>query len=151
MRHSREEVIDRTILEFALLDNLVGGLRYVEWRRWVRRAAGEDPWTVKDALVHIAYWKADAARFALGRRRPPDVRGLSTLDHNHLVYERWRDRSPEEVRAWHRQVQEEVLAALKEAPEAWFNGREREAEWPLDLDGHSASHRVRDMERVVKR
>ena len=54
---------------------------------------------MKDALVHITYWKADVARFA-------------------------------------------------KAPEAWFSGRERKAFWPFDLDGHSAEHRVRDIERA---
>ena len=52
--------------------------------------------------------------------------------------------------AWHRQVQADVLAALKEAPEAWFSGRERTAKWPADLDGHSAAHRVLDIERALK-
>jgi hypothetical protein len=69
---------------------------------------------------------------------------------NHLIYIRWRDRSPQEVLAWHRQVQEEVLAALREAPEEWFSCRKRRAEWPYDLDGHSAYHRVRDIEQALK-
>jgi hypothetical protein len=62
---------------------------------------------------------------------------------------RWRDRSPQEVLAWHRQVQEDVLAALREAPKEWFSGRERRPEWPIDLDGHSTYHRVKDIERAL--
>jgi hypothetical protein len=51
--------------------------------------------------------------------------------------------------AWHREVQADVLAALREAPDAWFSARERGAPWPVDLDGHSAYHRVRDIERTL--
>jgi hypothetical protein len=149
MRHTREEVIERTLREFEVLDRLVAGLSDEDWERLPPRAEGKDPWTVKDALVHITYWKADVARSARGQRRPPEARGLGTRDHNHLIYMRWRDRSPQEVLAWHRQVQEDVLAALREAPEAWFSGKEHKPWWPFDLGGHSAAHRVRDIERVL--
>jgi hypothetical protein len=53
--------------------------------------------------------------------------------------------------AWHRQVQKDVLAALQEAPEEWFSGRERAPDWPGDLDGHSAYHRVKDIEETLKK
>ena len=149
MRHTREELIERTTREFAVLDQLVSGLSDADWARPLQRAAAADPWTVKDALVHITYWKADVARFARGQRRPPDVRGLRTKEHNHVVYTRWRDRSPQDVVAWHKEVQEDVLTALREAPETWFNGRERNPQWPIDLDVHSAAHRVRDIDRVL--
>jgi hypothetical protein len=62
---------------------------------------------------------------------------------------RWRDRSPQQVLAWPRQVQEEALASLKAAPAAWFRGKERNPEWPGDLDGHSAYHRAKDIERAL--
>jgi hypothetical protein len=62
---------------------------------------------------------------------------------------RWRERSPQEVLAWHRQVQAEVMAALQEAPEEWFSGKERKADWPYDLEGHSSNHRVKDIERAL--
>ena len=149
MRHTREEVVERTIREFELLDQLVAGLRDEEWNRPVRRPEGKDPWTVKDALVHITHWKANTARVARKQRRPPEERGLETNDYNHLIYERWRDRAPREVLAWHRHVQEDLLAALREAPEDWFSGKERGAPWPFDLDGHSAEHRVKDIERTL--
>ncbi len=149
MRHSREQVMQRTIREFEQLDQLVSGLSDADWHRPLLRREAKDPWTVKDALVHITYWKADVARSVRRQRRPPEARGLRTNDHNHLVYERRRDRSPREVLAWHRQVQEDVLAALKEAPDDWFSGKERGEPWPDDLDGHSADHRVRDIERAL--
>lgn len=104
---------------------------------------------MKDVLAHITHWKADAARFARRQRRPPEERGLNETDANHLIYLRWRDRTPQEVLAFHRQVQADVLAALKEAPEEWFSGRQRRLKWPDDLDSHSAYHRVKDIEQSL--
>jgi hypothetical protein len=149
MRHNREEVIERTIREFELLDQLVASLNNEDWERLLLRSETKDPWTVKDALAHITHWKADVARRIRGRRIPPEERGLGINDGNRLVYMRWRDRSPGEVLAWHRQVQEELLAALREAPEKWFSGREHAPEWPYDLEGHSTHHRVKDIERAL--
>src|SRR5512138_369744 len=128
MRHSREEVIKRTIREFQLLDDLVSSLTDEGWNRLLTRPESKDPWTVKDALAHITHWKAAAARSARGERRPPEERGLNAGAVNHLVWLRWRDRSPEEVLAWHRQVQAEVLAALRDAPDTWFSRRDRSAD-----------------------
>ena len=149
MRHNRDEVLERTIREFELLDDLVASLRNEEWERSLLRPDTKDPWTVKDALAHITHWKADVARSTRGMRLPPEERGLNENDGNHLIYVRWHDRSPQEVLTWHRQVLEDVLAALREAPEEWFSRRERKPEWPFDLDGHSAYHRVKDIERAL--
>jgi hypothetical protein len=149
MRHNRKEVIKRTIQEFQLLDHLVAHLTNEEWNRLLHRSESKDPWTVKDALAHITHWKADVARSARRQRRPMEERGLNISQGNHLVYLRWHNRSPQEVLAWHRQVQKDVLAALQEAPEEWFSGRERRPDWPGDLDGHSADHRVKDIERAL--
>lgn len=149
MRHSREEVIERAIREFELLDQLVANLTGQDWERLLPRPETKDPWTVKDALAHITHWKAGVARSARGQPIPPDERGLGWTDGNRLIYLRWRDRSPQEVLSWHRQVQEDVLAALSEAPEAWFTSKERKPEWPFDLDGHSAYHRVKDIEKAL--
>jgi len=149
MRHEREEVIERTIREFELLDQLVANLTEEDWGRLLLRHEAKEPWTVKDALAHITHWKADVARSARGLRRPPEERGLRENEANHLIYMRWRDRSPQEVLDWHRQVQEDVLRALRAAPDEWFNGRERRPEWPYDLDGHSTYHRVKDIERAL--
>jgi len=150
MRHTRSEVIQRTIREFELLDNLVGNLADQDWGRLLPRSETKDPWTVKDGLAHITHWKANVIRTVRKQPRPIEERGLNVNDGNRLIYLRWRDRSPAEVLAWHRQVQEDLLAALQEAPEAWFSGKDHNPEWPFDLDGHSASHRVRDIERALK-
>ena len=149
MHHTRDEVIERTIQEYELLDKIAAGLSDEEWERPLARSETKDPWTVKDALAHITHWKADVGRKAKGEPPPADERGLNISDGNRLVYLRWRNRSPQEVLAWHRQVQADVLAALQEAPEAWFTGKDRNADWPYDLDGHSAYHRVKDIEQAL--
>ena len=150
MRHNREEVIQRTIQEFELLDHLVADLTNEERHRLVQRPESKDPWTVKDTLAHITHWKADVARSARRQRRPIETR-LSINQGNHLVYLRWHNCSPQEVVAWHREVQQDVLAALQEAPEEWFSGRERKSDWPGDLDSHSSYHRVKDIEMALKK
>ncbi len=150
MRHNRQEVIERTMIEFEYLDQLVSNLTDEDWERLVPRPETKDPWTVKDALAHITHWKADAARSARGLPRPVEERGLNETEGNRLVYLRWHARSPQEVLDWHRQVQQDVLVALREAPEKWFSGKERREEWPYDLDGHSAHHRVKDIEQALR-
>ena len=149
MRHNRDEVIERTIREYELLDHLVVNLTNEEWERYLPRPETKDPWTVKDALAHITHWKADVIRSIRGQPIPDEERGLNETEGNHLVYIHWRDRAPADVLAWHRQVQKETLAALREAPDKWFSGRERRAEWPYDLDGHSTYHRLKDIEEAL--
>lgn len=151
MRHTRQEVIDRIIQEYERLDRLVNHLDEEDWNRLVPRPEGKDAWTVKDTLAHITHWKADALRKIRKQPIPAEEKGLNWTDGNRLVYERWRRRSPREVYAWHQQVQQDVLAALRQAPEAWFSGRERSAEWPFDLDGHSVYHREKDIAEALKR
>jgi len=150
MRHTREEVIQRTIQEFERLDHLVSHLTDEEWNRWVTRPDAKDPWTVKDTLAHVTHWKADEVRKIRKQPVSPEEKGLNWTDGNHIIYERWRHRAPQEVFAWHRQVQQDVLAALQDAPEGWFSGREHRPEWPNDLDGHSSYHRVKDIEPALK-
>ncbi len=151
MRHTRHEVTHRIILEFESLDSLVKDLNDEEWKRPLPRPETKDPWTVMDALAHITHWQADALRKIKRQPVPVEERGLNWTDGNHLIYERWRGRSPREVLAWHRQVQEDVLRVLREAPEVWFSDRERSSEWPFDLDGHSSYHCVKDIERALKK
>jgi hypothetical protein len=151
MRHTREEVIKRTIQEFERLDHLVNNLTDEEWNRSTIRPKTKDPWTVKDTLAHITHWKADVVRKIRKLPLPGEEKGLNWTDGNHLIYERWRDRSPREVFAWHRKIQKELLAALQDAPESWFNGREHPSEWPNDLDGHSRYHQEKDIEPALNK
>ena len=149
MKHTRDEIIQRTIREFERLDTLVADLTAEQWALPLPRPESKDPWTVKDVLAHITHWKADSMRKIKGLPQPVEERGLGETDGNRLIYLRWRDRPPQEVLAWHRQVQKDVLEALRAAPDAWFSGRERRADWPYDLDGHLADHRVKDIERAL--
>lgn len=147
MQHSLEEVIRRTIQEFERLDKLIANLKDKDWERLLQRPETKDPWTVKDAVAHITHWKADVARKIRKLPIPSAERGLDTNEGNHLVYIRWQERSPQEVLAWHRQVQDDLLEVLRTAPDEYFSGKERNKQWPYDLDGHSAFHRVKDIER----
>ena len=143
MRHTREEVIKRTIQEFERLDRLVSNLSETDWNRLLPRTETKDRWTVKDALAHITYWKADTLRKIKRQSVPVEEKGLNWTDGNRLIYERWRERSAQEVLAWHRQVQADVLAALYDAPEEWFSGRERR---PGKIH---LSHEVRPADKAV--
>jgi hypothetical protein len=149
MRHTRDEVTARAQREFEALDGLVARLRPEDWRRRVPRPETRDPWTVKDALAHVVYWKEHTARVIRGERRPPEARGLEVGELNRLIYQRWRDRSTEDVVAWHREVHADVMRTLAAAPEERFGGRERSPQWPGDLDGHSAEHRIKDIEKAL--
>ena len=151
MGHTRAEVMRRAAREFKLLDGLVTGLSAAEWRRPVPRSETKDPWTVKDVLAHITHWKEGVALSARGQHRPPKERKLNITDGNRLVYARWRKRSPREVLAWHRKVHADLLRALREAPNEWYSRRDRGPDWPFDLDGHSAEHRVKDIARALKK
>ena len=149
MRHKKRDVIARTRREFAILDRLVKRLRAADWNRRVPRPATRDPWTVKDALAHIVYWKEHSARVFRGERRLPEMRGLDVNAINRLIYRRWRRRPPRELVAWHRQVQKDVMKTLAANPPAWFSRRDRSPKWPLDFDAHSADHRRDDIEAAL--
>jgi hypothetical protein len=149
MRHTRQSIVERTQREFEQLDALVRGLRPTDWQLRVPRPETRAPWTVKDALAHIVYWKAHTARVFRGERRPAEVRGLEVPQLNQVIYEQWRDRSPGDVLEWHRQVHADVMRTLNELPDDWFGRREHLAAWPADFDGHSAGHRVDDIEAAL--
>lgn len=150
MRHTREDVIERSQREFKRLDQLVKRLGPTDWRRRVPRPEAKDPWTVKDALAHIVYWKAHSARVFRGEKRPPEMRGLEVNEINALIYRRWRNRRPADVVSWHQQVQADVIGTLRDRPDDWFGRRERSPDWPGDFVGHSAWHRVRDIEAALR-
>jgi uncharacterized damage-inducible protein DinB len=150
MRHTRQEVIRRTKSEFLPLDRLVERLRPADWKRRVPRPETKDPWTVKDTVAHIVYWKEHTARVIRGERRPPELRGLEVTQINHLMYQRWRNRPAAQIVQWHRQVQGDVLRTLAQTPAEWFSRRDRTPYWPGDLDGHSAEHRVKDLEAALR-
>src|SRR5438876_11106053 len=137
MRHTRKEVTDRTRREYQRLDRLIRRLRPADWRRRVPRPETKDPWTVKDALAHIVYWKEHSARVFRGDKRPPEMRGLDVNAGNALIYGRWRNRRPAAIVRWHRRLQHQVLLTLRERPDYWVSGKERCAARPGELAGHS--------------
>src|SRR2546422_11562438 len=104
MRHTKRTVVARARREFAILDRRVSRLKPADWKRRVPRPPTRDPWTVKDALAHIVYWKEHSARVFRGERRLPEMRGLDVNRINRLVYVRWRRRRRLELVAWHRRV-----------------------------------------------
>jgi hypothetical protein len=149
VRHTKSKVIERTQHEYRQLDRLVKRLKPTAWRRLVPRPESKDPWTVKDSLSHIIYWKEHTARLFRREKRPPELRGLDVNQGNALIYRRWRDRRPTDVVAWHRRAQEDVIRTLRAQPEAWHSAKEHGASWPGDLAGHSSGHRVRDIEAAL--
>lgn len=149
MPHTRASVLKRAEREFKLLDRLVSRLTPAQWKKRVPRGETRDPWTVKDALAHITYWKSGVTLAARGERMPPEESRLNLNARNRVVYLRWKRRSPKEVLAWHRQVHRDLMKALRAAPSAWFTRRSRGPDWPFDADGHSAGHRVKDLEQVL--
>ena len=91
-RHTRAGVTARAVREFEQLDHLIGQLQPEDWQRRVPRPEARAPWTVKDALAHIVYWKSHTVRVIRGERRPPEMRGMDVERLNQYVYEQWRDR-----------------------------------------------------------
>jgi uncharacterized damage-inducible protein DinB len=150
MRHTREDVVERSQREFRRLNQVVKRLSPADWRRPVPRPETKDPWTVKDALAHIVYWKEHSARVFRGEKRPPEMRGLEVNQINAVIYQRWRSRRPADVVGWHQQVQDEVVRTLRDRPDDWFGRRERSPDWPGDFVGHSAWHRIRDIEAALR-
>jgi hypothetical protein len=150
VRHTRAEVAQRTQREFAQLDALVNRLGPADWARPLGRSETKDPWTVKDALAHIVYWKSQTMRAMRREPVPAELKGLNIGQQNHTVYERWRDRSPDEVTAWHGEVHAQVMQTLESLPEEYFTRRERAPYWPGDFVGHSQEHRVKDIERALE-
>jgi hypothetical protein len=149
VRHTRADIIARAEREFQQLDALVNGLRAEDWGLPVPRPETRAPWTIKDALAHIVYWKLHTARVIRGEKRPPEACGLDIEQLNQQIFDTWRNRAPAEVVEWHRGVHADVLRTLAAKPEDWFTRREHAPEWPADLDGHSAYHRVRDIEAAL--
>jgi len=150
MRHTKKLVIDRTQGEYDELEALLAGLQPADWERLVPRPETKAPWTVKDAVAHIVFWKLHTARVFRGERRPPELRGLEVGPINELVYQQWRDRSPVDVLAWHREVHEQVMRAISDRPDEWFGRHERSEYWPGDFTSHSAAHRHKDIEAALQ-
>jgi len=150
VRHTKRTVLARTRREFSRLDRLVRRLRPADWKRPVPRPEGRDPWTVQDALAHILYWKEHTCRVFRGEKRLPEMRGLDIEQINRKIYNRWRRRWPSALVAWHRRVHAEVVKTIAKTPPEFFSRKNRSHEWPLDFDGHSSFHRIKDIEAALQ-
>jgi hypothetical protein len=149
MGHTRAEVMKRASDQHRRLDRTVSKLSPAQWRRKVPRPETRDPWTIKDALAHITYWKWGVVLAARGERRPREESSLKITALNRLIYDRWRRKSPGDVLAWHRQVHRDLMKALRAAPSKWFTRPSRQPNWPFDADGHVSEHRIKDIERAL--
>ena len=153
MLHTRESVLKRVVDEFDALEAAIAELGEHDWAHLLGKREGKDPWTVKDSLAHITYWKARSMRRFRGERRKPGEapQPRSLIGANHIVFEEWKDRPLEDVLAWHRQVQSDLVAAVLNAPESHFSKRGRSPSWPFGAIGHSTKHRMKDLERLPAR
>jgi uncharacterized damage-inducible protein DinB len=149
MRHTRESVLERVIDEYGALEAAIAKLHTSDRQHLLGEREGKDPWTVKDSLAHVTYWKARSMRRFRGERRKPGEapEPRSVIDANHMVFEEWKDRSQEDIIAWHRAVQVELVAAVQDAPDNHFSKRERPGTWPRGAIGHSTEHRLKDLEK----
>ena len=148
MLHTRESVLQRVIDEYNALEAAIAKLRPADWKFALDKREGEDPWTVKDSLAHITYWKANLARrIRRQRRKAGEALPRSVNESNHVIYELWKDKPLAEVLTWHRTVQADLVQALKDAPDTLFSQRQRARVWPRAAAGHSTEHRVKDLER----
>ena len=150
MRHTRATVIRRVEKEYAELDRAIRALVRNRLDRPVpgfgaRARIRRERWTYKDTLAHVLFWKQWQMETIARRPHAEKPRGLSLHDENRWIYERSRRRSARSLIAWHRRLHREVLKVLLAAPSATFTSK-RSAQWPYDLDGHSAAHRKRHLE-----
>jgi len=98
--------------------------------------------------VELDYWLSDAWHVY------PYIKAggtfASSTQINALIYRRWRNRRPTDVVAWHQQVQADLIKTLRDRPDDWFGRRDRSPDWPSDFVGHSAWHRIRDIEAALR-
>jgi uncharacterized protein DUF1706 len=108
------EVLDRTQLEWAALQDVVSRLSDAELTR-----PGPEAWAVKDHLAHIAAWEC-ACTAVLAHRPQAEAFRLSQSDYqrldvdrlNAIVYERHRGLPVGEVKAVANAAHAEMVAAL---------------------------------------
>jgi hypothetical protein len=153
VRHTKAETIARVRKEFEALERVLRRLSAADLARPVpgfgaRARIRREVWTGKDALAHIVEWKRQVLRSLRREGADPELRGLDIAKQNRILYERWHRRPVRDVIAFHRSVHRDVMAALRKLPDRYF-ATPRSAQWPNDLTGHSAGHRIRHLESYV--
>ena len=86
---------------------------------WSQPLADMDGWTRKDVLAHVGWWSDHSARVITALRagavpyeRDPDL-GIDA--QNRSILEEFRDRDPDEVRAFEAAAFERLVAAVETA------------------------------------
>lgn len=81
-------------------------------------------WSVKDVLAHLADWESHMPIWIEASRRgetpvtpEPDLTWKQLEEFNRRVYERHRERSPEDILAYFHHVHEEFMAMVEAMPE----------------------------------
>jgi hypothetical protein len=175
---SRDAVINATVAAFRRLDDVLGVVRPSALETPMLFASESiDAWRIKDAVAHVTHYKARAVhRLIKGRAKevperdldgywaPEEWAALEAADHvlprldartrrrhglNHLVYERWRDRSAREVLAWHRRVHEHVVSVLRDGPDEWFGPSGRLPRVAVGELAHHLDTHLRDIRRAL--
>jgi hypothetical protein len=174
---SRDAVINAAVAAFTRLDDVIGAVRPSALDAPMLFASESiDAWRIKDAVAHVTHYKARAVHRLKGRAnnaRDGDLDGywdpdewaaleaadrvLPRLDErtrrrhglNHLVYERWRDRSAREVLAWHRRVHEHVMSVLRDGPDEWFGPSGRLPRVAIGEFAHHLDTHLRDIRRAL--
>ena len=134
----------------AVRVNEVRFLREFEFIRALPRVAATGRLDVPtvDAPLVLSFTRGAAL---LGARPPEEIlagaigRFWRLAGNEPVVF-----RSPEELLAWHSDVQHQVMAAIADKPDEWFGRRELSEYWPGDFDGHSAAHRHKDLEAALE-
>ena len=65
-------------------------------------------------------------------------------EKNRFFFTKWHDRPARDVVAYHRKVGREIRTAMRALGPEYFAKRVS-PQWPNDLIGHSAEHRVRHL------
>src|ERR1700704_3517920 len=145
----RAELLDEIDAAWGRLDSVVSTLEPEEWGRPVNsdEGAGED-WTVKDTVLHIAAWKRNGTRVAIGQqageppedRYPTQILGLDRDAFNRETWEKWKEATIEAVAAEHRDAHTELRASIATLPEGrvLFSGRPRH--WLRPMLTHPEDH-----------
>lgn len=112
-----QEVIENIEIEWDLLQKILSGLRTDQFV-----TPGQDGWSTKDELAHLAAWARGLAALVRKQRRyppmglpedaAPNIVGIERM--NHLIYERNRDLPLKEVLAELEAAHLDALSAVAE-------------------------------------
>jgi hypothetical protein len=145
----RAELLQEIDAAWGRLNSVVSALEPEEWERQVHsdEARGE-PWSVKDTVIHLAAWKRNGLRVAIGQqageppedRYPTEILGLDRDAFNKETWEKWREAPIEAVLAEHRAAHGELRAVVALLPEERVLLEGRPRHWLRPLLTHPEDH-----------